>query len=223
MSLRPPTGTQGPGGRVELRFPDEPIARAVAAAAGSRLTIGDGGADDLALVAGAVDDRALICALVRSDDVELARFGAGEQLLVTWTETDDWLTARASVLRRDTRGLTIECRWPPSREQRRRFRRLAVDLPVWVARLGLPPDVRRGVTRDVSGGGLSAQVPGLEVCPGERVGVQLRCVDRDIVAPATVQWVRDGAVIGFAFEATSVGDQDHLSALVAQGEARRGR
>lgn len=220
------------GDRLVLRFPSTRAAEDVRELGGSRVTLkfgdthGLGDAHELdATVLEVSDDTLLSAASIRSAGANGAwPPAAGSPLAVCWTELNDLASVPATFVGHDRDGYVVDCAWPPSREQRRAFRRLVVELPLWVVRTSARGEVFDGVTRDVSGGGAAVRVPGIRPEAGDRVVTVLRCEDRDVVMASLVHWSRpDQSLIGLSFERISQSDQDHLVGMVSRAEAARSR
>jgi hypothetical protein len=79
-------------------------------------------------------------------------------------------------------------------------------------------------THDLSGGGVSIDLPQTDLVSGERLVLMLRCEATDLVLPAAVHSVRpEQSVVGFRFTHISQSDQDLLVRVVTLAEAARGR
>jgi PilZ domain len=221
MSLRPPEqGAGRPHHRIQLEMTSSAAAGELVACSGGLLRVGDGDRDDTAVVVREVCEHRVVASGPIAD---LRRFRPGRSLLVSWTELNDWGTLDGRVGEVTHDRLSIRCDWPPQREQRREFRRFAMDLPIWVCSGVLRPLVAEGRTRDLSGGGVAASVPSHACEPGDTVVAVIRSPERDVTAAATVQWVRSAtALLGLEFEALAPSDQDHLVGLVSRAETRRG-
>ncbi len=221
MALCPPSAAARPQHRISIRLPSAAAAEEVQQRAGGLLRVGAGDRDDSSLVIGEVDGEE-----VRSGGHlrNLTWFRRGREVLVSWTELNDWATLPGRVEHFDIDQLSIACEWPPTREQRREFRRFALDLQVWISRGVHHPGLHQGRTRDVSGGGVAAIVPDHGCAEGERVLAVVRAGQRDVPAAAQVQWTRPSSgMIGLEFELISPSDQDHLVRLVARAENGWGR
>ncbi len=207
--------------RISIRLPSAAAAEEVKERAGGLLRVGAGDRDDSSLVIGDVEGEEVRSGgHLRNPDW----FRRGRPVLVSWTELNDWATLPGRVEHQGLGRLAIECEWPPTRQQRREFRRFALDLQLWVSRGVHHPALHEGRTRDVSGGGVAAIVPDHGCSEGERVLTVVRAGTRDIAAAAQVQWTRPSSgMIGLEFDLISPSDQDHLVRLVGRAETRRSR
>ena len=150
--------------------------------------------------------------------------GPGDELTVSWTELNDHATVAATVDDIVHGEVIVRCAWPPTRQQRRAFRRYPFELPVWMVRTSGDAATVTGTTRDLSGGGLAVHVESCRFAEGEHLVVMLRTEDLDLVVPAVVHWRRaEQQVVGFSFRQISQRDQDHLVRMVSLAEAARGR
>jgi hypothetical protein len=222
MALRPPSAAAlRPHHRISIRMPTSAAAAEVKERAGGLLRLGSGDRDDVALVIGEVTGDAVLSGGHLRDP---EWFSEGRPVVVSWTELNDWATLQGHIEYHRPQQLAVECEWPPVREQRREFRRHALDLPIWVSRGVHQPELHGGRTRDVSGGGVAAEVADHGCSEGERVLTVVRGGGRDVLAAATVQWARPSTgLVGLKFDLISPADQDHLVGLVAKEEARWGR
>lgn len=225
MALQLPTRTVN-GARLALRFPHAGAAAEVRDLGGSRLGIRLARGGSLSGSVVEVESETLIAEVRPDGDTELrvtprVSVTRGEALVVCWTELNDLASVDAVVEGAAPDGVSVRCEWPPERVQRRAFRRLVDEFPVWVVRPGRS-SAFEGVTRDISGGGVSARVIGIRPEPGDRLVLVLRCDDRDFVLPSIVQWYRRAqAVMGLRFEKISQRDQDHLVRYVTTVETSR--
>lgn len=222
MALAPPSvAAARPHHRISIRLPTAAAASEVQQRAGGLLRLGAGDEGDASLVIGDVAGDAVLSGGHLPDP---RWFREGRQVIVSWTELNDWATLPGRVEFHRPHQLAVVCEWPPTREQRREFRRFALDLPIWLTRGVHHPALHEGRTRDVSGGGVAAIVSGHGCAEGERVLVVVRGDRRDVAAAATVQWTRAASgLIGLEFDLISQKDQDHLAGLVARAETRWGR
>src|SRR5690606_33031326 len=53
----------------------------------------------------------------------------GEAVVVCWTELNDLASVEAAVDGGGPDGVSVRCEWPPTRVQRRAFRRLVEEFP----------------------------------------------------------------------------------------------
>jgi len=221
MPLRPPEPTTArPRHRVVLSMTSPASAHALVECSGGQFRIGDGASDGAPVEVEEVTGE-LIVATGRT--VDLRGLRPGHPVVVSWTEVNDWGTLDARVDDAGADRLSVRCEWPPRREQRREFRRFALELPMWICRGVDRPVVTEGRTRDLSGGGVAAAVPSHGCEPGDAVVAIIRSGDRDVAAAATVQWIRGSTdVLGLGFDALMPADQDHLVGLVSRAETRRG-
>lgn len=221
MALRPPTSASArPHQRVTLALPSAAAAAEVGSRAGGLLRIGDGGPGDATLVVHQVAGANVVASGPLPDPRYLR---TGRSVVVSWTEVNDWASLAARVDEQRHDHVAVRGEWPPTRRQRREFRRFVMELPMWITTGVLRPVVMKGRTRDLSGGGVAAVVPDHRCAEGDRVMVVMRCGRRDVLAASSVQWVRPSAgLLALRFELIAPADQDHLIGLVAQGEARRG-
>jgi hypothetical protein len=221
MALRPPTGASArPHQRVTIALPSAAAAAEVGDRAGGLVRLGDGGVGDATLVVHQVAGATLVASGSLPDPRHLR---TGRSVVVSWTEVNDWASLTARIDEQTHDHVSVRGEWPPTRRQRREFRRFVMELPLWVTTGVLRPVTLKGRTRDLSGGGLAAMVPDHRCVEGDRVVVVMRSGRRDVLAAATVQWVRpSSALLAVRFDLIAPADQDHLIGLVAQAEARRG-
>lgn len=242
-------GSDGAVGRdgmvaLALRFPEVGAAEEVRELSGSRVDLRAGdGIEVTALIDARSGDAAIVRVPTAVRDqlsslvdgsapdgsapdgsaVDSAATEPAAPAVVSWTELNDFASVDASIARDGSGDLVVYCGWPPRRVQRRALRRLVVELPLWFVRTD-DQAVLHGVTRDLSGGGLSAALPESPLEVGERVVCMLRTEGRDLVLPSIVHWDRpDQSVVAVRFEKISQPDQDHLVRVVSLGEAARGR
>lgn len=221
MPLRPPSLAEArPHHCVSISLPTAAAASEVRERAGGLLRVGDGGVGDTAVVVQEIVGTTVVASGPLPSQRHLPR---GRTVIVSWTEVNDWATLTARVEAHGDDHLAVCGDWPPTRRQRREFRRFRLDLPLWLTTGVLAPTTIEGRTRDLSGGGVAATVPDHRCEEGDRVVAMLRCGRRDVLATGTVQWVRPSTdVLAMQFDLIAPADQDHLIGLVAQAEARRG-
>lgn len=218
MALRPPATLART--RVALHFPDEVTASEVRSLGGSRLVVGlDAGLEVHVVVVG--EEGSALHAETEWDPAgTLLRPGAA--VSVSWAELNDHASLGATLQVSGPGGLTIDCEWPPTRTQRRSFRRCLVELPVWIVRTDGSPSVVEATTRDISGSGMAVQAPRSDLEVGEGVVAMVRLPERDLVLPAAIHWSRsDNSILGLRFERITQSDQDHLAQFVLATEAVR--
>lgn len=220
MALRQPSATLA-GTRISLTLPDDAAADDLRSQGGSRIVVRlTDGTEVPARLTGGVGP--MLHAEAEWDPSTPVP-GAGQDLAVAWSEINDLATVGARVHRSGPTWMELSCDWPPTRVQRRAFRRCAIDLPVWIVRTTqVDTAIVEGRTHDISGSGLAVRAGWSDVQTGEPVVVMLRCPDRDLVLPAVVHWVRPhSSVFGLRFERITQSDQDHLVHLVLVTETVR--
>ncbi|CAN5652588.1 hypothetical protein BH10ACT3_BH10ACT3_01940 [soil metagenome] len=226
--LQPTTAATGVHRRVRISLPSAAAAAEIGVRSGGHLRLGDvpqGGGrecayEDVALVVQEVVGRRIVAS---GDVADPGLLRLGRSLVLSWTELNDWASVIAHVDGESLGRLSLSTEWPPIRRQRREFRRFMMKLPLSISSGVLSPTIHGATTRDVSAGGIAAQVSEMRWTEGDAVAAMLRCDGRDVLAAATIKWVRPSTrMLALEFSLITPADQDYLVGLVAQAEARRG-